>query len=223
MNTTNYWMEQMGESQKPLSARVEERLMEKRLADNEEPSGDDDLSSRPTFYLLKVFYLADPLLPGEKLPSFELEGLDSFDSIKTYSLNDFVGYNTIFYFYQKDFDIETLEMLNMLSKLPSKQLDLKVISISTDSINTHQIWAKTSWNSKFPPITMLSDKVGDFSKLCGIYDAASHTSYNSLFLVDKNRTVQYCAVGGNGSFPLNKNQDFVSLLSSVFTYDKEIN
>ena len=132
---------------------------------------------------------------GDKLPEFNLKGVDSHGAEQVFTNQSFLGKHLIMYFYPKDDTPEcTTESCNfntMLSKIKEKA---NVIGISDDTANSHVAFQQ-KFNLKFP---LLSDTNADFAKKLGLGFARfkltpeefSEATERTTLLVDKNGVVQ---------------------------------
>lgn len=194
----DFWLQQMGEAKKPLSAKVEERLFEKRKVEVLPMSE----SNNQEFLMEHVFRGSNPVLPGEDLPTFVCKGVFQ-GAEREFSSEDFYGQNLLILFYPKNFTEVTADVFDSLHKISSKYIDLKIVTVSTDSLDAHHKWSESLGESA-PPFIMLSDDCGELSKTVGVFDQKKHVSYSSIFLVNKHGIVQYSQVCG-GSLNLFEN------------------
>ncbi len=74
-----------------------------------------------------------------------------------------------------------------------EELDVQVLSVSTDSVFTHKMWNDNELSKmigKDIPFPMLSDQDGSIGKLYGIYDEDSGTETRGRFIIDPDGIVQ---------------------------------
>merc|ERR1712025_262831 len=189
----DFWLQQMGEAKKPLSAKVEERLFEKRKVDVLPMSE----SNNQEFLMEHVFRGSNPVLPGEDLPTFVCKGIFQ-GAEREFSSEDFYGQNLLILFYPKNFIEVTADVFDSLDKISSKYTDLKIVTVSTDSLDAHHKWSE-NFGEIASPFLMLSDDCGELSKTFGVFDQKNHVSYSSIFLVNKQGIVQHSQVCGGSS------------------------
>merc|ERR1712025_1531735 len=107
----DFWLQQMGEAKKPLSAKVEERLFEKRKVDVLPMSE----SNNQEFLMEHVFRGSNPVLPGEELPTFVCKGVIQ-GAGREFSSEDFYGQNLLILFYPKNFTEVSADVFDSLHK-----------------------------------------------------------------------------------------------------------
>jgi len=110
------------------------------------------------------------LIINKKAPDFVCEAYYEGET-KKIRLSDYKGKWVILFFYPADFTFvcptELGDMADKYSKL--KEMDVEVLSISTDTVFTHKSWhdtSKTIGKIKFP---MVADPTGKICKLYGTY------------------------------------------------------
>jgi thioredoxin-dependent peroxiredoxin len=123
---------------------------------------------------------------GEPAPKFSLPAYPE----GTISLDDFRGQkNVILAFYPKD-DTPgcTREMCSFTEDLSNfESADTAVLGISCDSVKSHEAFAG-KYSLKQP---LLADEGGQVGRLYGTVRQGSATASRTLFVIDKNGTVQH--------------------------------
>ena len=74
-----------------------------------------------------------------------------------------------------------------------KELDVEVLSVSTDSIHSHKIWNETELSKMVGndiPFPMVSDQGGKIGSLYEVYDEESGTNVRGRFLIDPEGVIQ---------------------------------
>merc|ERR1719435_621695 len=103
---------------------------------------EDILVTEMKFGLDFVFRMCDPVLPGENVPDFSCKALVG-DGINMVSKSDYKGIFFALIFYPKDFSTVGEDTLSMVADLvASKELNLTVLVVSTDSVETHRAWTE---------------------------------------------------------------------------------
>jgi peroxiredoxin (alkyl hydroperoxide reductase subunit C) len=72
-------------------------------------------------------------------------------------------------------------------------LDVRVLSLSTDSYFTHKIWQEEELSKMVPggvPFPMLSDAGGRIGRVYGVYDEAAGVNVRGRFLIDPDGVIQ---------------------------------
>ena len=196
-------MDKIGEANKPFEARVDD-LLEERRKDEESKSvtvkrPKDDAVDTYAFAKTKmelgidfVFRLADSVLPGEQVPAFLCPGLvgDQEELVTSESL---LGKLTLLLFYPKDLAPDGEACLDMVANLKVQETDLRVVTVSTDSVEVHRAWREGREGGG--PSVMLADRTGHTARSFGVLDTSTHLAFPALFIVDRNSTVQAVEVG----------------------------
>lgn len=132
---------------------------------------------------------------GDKLPEFNLKGVDAKGEEQTFTNQSFLGKHLVIYFYPKDDTPEcTTESCNfntMLSKIKGKA---NIIGISDDTASSH-VGFQRKFNLNFP---LLSDTEAKFAKNLGLGFARfkltpeefSEATERTTLLVDKHGIVR---------------------------------
>jgi len=77
-------------------------------------------------------------------------------------------------------------------------LDTQVVGISTDSIYSHEAWAKSLGGISYP---MLADIHREVVKQYGVYWPDLNACYRAAFVVDKRGVVRFAERYGRGELP----------------------
>lgn len=107
---------------------------------------------------------------GYDAPDFTTKAFVN-DEAKEISLNDYRGKWVILAFYPADFTFICPTELSRFADFYDefKSLDCEVLSISTDTHNTHKAWWDTSLSIKKIKFPMLADPTGKICKSYGTY------------------------------------------------------
>ena len=92
----------------------------------------------------------------------------------------------VLYFYPADFTFVCPTELSDLSQYQDQlqQLNVEIISFSTDSKFTHLAWCKAEQLLKNIKFQMASDPNGEFASFFGVYDAAAGTALRGTFIIN---------------------------------------
>ncbi|MBF7096784.1 redoxin domain-containing protein [Alkalibacter sp. M17DMB] len=74
-----------------------------------------------------------------------------------------------------------------------QELNVEVLSVSTDSVFSHKIWNETELSKmagKDMPFPMVSDQTGAIGKLYGVYDEDAGQNVRGRFLIDPDGIIQ---------------------------------
>lgn len=74
----------------------------------------------------------------------------------------------------------------------------QVMGISTDSIYSHEAWAKSLGGISYP---LLADIHREVAKKCGIWWPDLNANYRATYIVDKQGTVRFVERYGKGEIP----------------------
>ena len=146
------------------------------------------LKTKVQFGLDRVFRLADPVLPGEKMPAFLCPGLLG-EQEELVTSETFAGKSMLIFFYPKDFGEEGEACLDLMANLAvAPELDLELVAISTDRVAVHRVWREG--REAGGPGIMLGDTTGRVARSFGVLNTFTHCAYSALFVVDKQGIVQ---------------------------------
>jgi peroxiredoxin (alkyl hydroperoxide reductase subunit C) len=76
-------------------------------------------------------------------------------------------------------------------------LNVEVLSVSVDSVESHKIWNETELSKMVGhdiPFPMVSDQGGSIGKLYGVYDEAAGVNIRGRFLIDPEGIIQAAEV-----------------------------
>jgi len=76
-------------------------------------------------------------------------------------------------------------------------LNVEVLSVSVDSVESHKIWNETELSKMVGhdiPFPMVSDQGGGIGKLYGVYDEAAGVNIRGRFLIDPEGIIQAAEV-----------------------------
>ena len=227
-------MDKIGEANKPFEARVEDVMEDKRQKEQEQVDDEESAGGKEgmdtgrltpfDFGLDFVFRMSEPVLPGDEVPEFTCNALVG-DSVETVSKADYEGSFVVIIFYPKDFTKEGEDVLNMVADLmASEELNLEVLLISTDSVETHRVWAQSmdGRNGGAPVVPMLGDTTGEVAKIFGVLDTVTHLAYNAMFLIDMNGLVQAVKVYGQGGLAIGGAGEILDLAREAFSDEEEV-
>ncbi|NSW73509.1 thioredoxin-dependent thiol peroxidase [bacterium] len=124
------------------------------------------------------------LLEGKKAPSFEYTNLKG----KKISLDDFLGFKVLIYFYPRDNTpgctkqaCSLRDSMNLL-----KKMNIKVIGVSKDSEKSH-----INFTSKYDlNFDLVSDESKKIIKLYGVLNEKGSASRKSFLLDEKHRILK---------------------------------
>lgn len=78
-----------------------------------------------------------------------------------------------------------------------QELNVEVLSVSTDSVYSHKIWNETELSKmagKDMPFPMVSDQSGEIGKLYEVYDEEAGQNIRGRFLIDPEGIIQACEI-----------------------------
>lgn len=144
---------------------------------------------------------------GHPIPDYEFEALQD-DKVKTVRFSDYQGKKwVILFFYPADFTFvcptELEDLADAYTQL--KDLDVEVISMSTDTVFTHKAWHDTSPSIKKIEFPMGADPAGRIAQAFGTYiesRALDHTedeglSLRGTFIIDPDMIVRAMEIHDN--------------------------
>ncbi|RAL55077.1 hypothetical protein BLD25_05085 [Candidatus Gracilibacteria bacterium GN02-872] len=142
-----------------------------------------------------------------KAPSFNLPFYDpKKDNDGKISLKDLKGKWSVLFFYPADFTFvcptELKDMADQKEKF--KELKVKVLAVSTDTIFSHRAWTKHELLMKDFPYKMLADHTGEISEKYNILDHETGMAARGTFIIDPDLNIKGIEVT---SGPLGRNSD----------------
>ncbi len=125
---------------------------------------------------------------GEEAPGFEAEALVGKD-FKVISSESYQGKWILLFFYPLDFTFvcptELLELNKRYKEF--EELNCQIIGASTDSVYSHQAWAKEIGQFNFP---ILADMTKQISQDYGVLVAEKGIALRGAFLIDPDGVLQ---------------------------------
>lgn len=131
-------------------------------------------------------YVAQAKIDTEA-PSFKAPYYDpKTDSDSTISSDDLKGKWYILFFYPADFTFvcptEMKDMADMQDKFA--EMNVEVLSVSTDSVFSHKAWIKEERLMQNFPYKMIADKNLEMSDVYNVLDEESGMAWRGSFIVD---------------------------------------
>jgi len=131
---------------------------------------------------------------GKPAPDFETSAYANGDIIKL-KLSSYKGKWVVLYFYPADFTFVCPTELTAVARRYEelKELEVEVLSISTDTPFTHKAWQDHELSQMIPgglPYPMLSDPGGRIGTMYGVYDDDSGLNLRGRFLIDPDGIIQ---------------------------------
>ena len=140
--------------------------------------------------------------------------------MKMVTNEDYKGNYFVMVFYPKDFTEVGEDTLNLMADLvANEELSMKVLVISTDSVETHRAWAESREGGA--PVTMLKDRTGEVARTMGVLDTVTHLAYSAMFLVDMEGIVQAVMVAGGGGLGIGGVGDILDIVRESFAVEKK--
>ena len=122
---------------------------------------------------------------NDKAPEFTTKAFYEND-VKEISLKDYKGKWVILFFYPADFTFicptELGELADNHDRL--KELNVEVLSVSTDTAFVHKAWHDNSETIKKIKFPMLADPTGKICKAYGTYIEEEGLSLRGTFIID---------------------------------------
>ncbi|MBD3166202.1 redoxin domain-containing protein [bacterium] len=122
---------------------------------------------------------------------------------KSVKLSDYKGKWVVLFFYPADFTFvcptELVAVAKHYDTLKSKNTE--VLSISTDTHFTHQMWNEVELSKMIEgglPYPMLWDKAGEIGRLYGVYDEEAGMDMRGAFIIDPDGILQSIMVTSPG-------------------------
>ncbi|MBT3816749.1 MAG: redoxin domain-containing protein [Candidatus Magasanikbacteria bacterium] len=120
-----------------------------------------------------------------QLPDMSLE-IYQDNNIKRVNLSDYKGKWLILFFYPADFTFvcptELVEVADMYDKF--KELDVEIMSVSTDTAFVHKAWHDNSPSIAKVNYPMAADPTGRLCRALGTYIEEEGLSYRATIIVD---------------------------------------
>ena len=134
--------------------------------------------------------IAKPIVSvGQTVPNFEMQTYSpSEGQFAKMSLNDLQKQKKwlVLFFYPADFTfVCPTELADLAEKQDAlKQLNVEVVSVSTDTQFAHLAWRNSEKLLCTVGYSMAADPTGAVSKLFGVYDDASGLALRGTFIID---------------------------------------
>lgn len=128
---------------------------------------------------------------GHKIFETTIDVFDKgeFSKIK---LSDLKGKWIVLFFYPADFTFvcptELLEMVELYKDF--QKLGVEIISISTDTLETHKHWKEKSSMIAAIQYPMGSDPHGHLAQKLGVYSEHEHCAFRATIVIDPNGTIR---------------------------------
>ena len=157
---------------------------------------------------------ATPLQIGQKIKDFTFSTYNPVEnSFEEHTLFQYILQKKwcVLYFYPADFTFVCPTELSDLGHYQDQlqQLDVELISVSTDTKFTHLAWCKAEQLLKDVKFQMASDPTGELATFFGVYDAAAGTALRGTFIINPEGVligseINYYNVGRNAAELLRK-------------------
>lgn len=135
---------------------------------------------------------------GQKAPEFEAKAFHE-SKIKNVKLSDYKGKWVVLFFYPGDFTFvcptELGELADNYQKL--RDMDVEVLSLSTDSEWVHAAWREKSDMIKKVHYPMVADPTGKISKSYGVYIWDEGVALRGTFIIDSKGILKAYEVNHN--------------------------
>ncbi|MBT3297698.1 peroxiredoxin [archaeon] len=140
----------------------------------------------------------EPIEINTKAPKFSAEAYQG-GQIKKISLDDYKGKWVVLFFYPADFTfVCPTELGDLADKYEElKNMDVEVISVSTDTVFAHKAWADDSptiAKIKFP---MMADPTGNICRDYGTYIYEEGLSLRGTFIIDPDGILKSLEINDN--------------------------
>jgi len=128
----------------------------------------------------------------------------------------------VLYFYPADFTFVCPTELSDLGQYQDQlqQMNVEIISVSTDTKFSHLAWCKAEQLLKDIKFQMASDPTGELASFFGVYDAAAGTALRGTFIINPEgilvgSEVNYYNVGRNAAELLRKMKAYTYLYGNL--------
>lgn len=122
---------------------------------------------------------------GQTITDYELDAYQG-EQFKKIKLNEYRGKWIVLFFYPADFTFvcptELEELANHYEEL--KNLQVEILSISTDTTFVHKAWHDNSPAIKKIEFPMLADPTGQLAREFGVYIEAEGLARRGTFIID---------------------------------------
>ncbi len=137
--------------------------------------------------------------PGKPAPNFTAEAFHNGEVHKV-SLSDYKGKWVVLFFYPKDFTFVCPTELGALADNYEKlqEMDVEVLSVSTDTAIVHKAWSDTSDTIKKIKFPMIADPTGRICWDYGTYIQEEGIALRGTFLIDPEGVLQTVEIHTDG-------------------------
>lgn len=153
----------------------------------------------------------DCAMVGDKAPIFEAEALVGKD-FKNISSVDYKGKWILLFFYPLDFTFvcptELLELNKRYKEF--EELNCQIVGASTDSVYSHQAWAKEIGQFNFP---ILADMTKQIAADYGVLLDEKGIALRGAFLIDPDGVLQSATIN---NLPVGRNIDEILRVLKAF-------
>lgn len=156
-------------------------------------------------------YSAVPAKVGEEAPMFAAEALVGKE-FKHVSSEDYRGKWILLFFYPMDFTFVCPTELLELSKRHKEfeELNCQIIGVSTDSVYSHQAWAKEIGEFNYP---LLADMTKEIALQYGVLVEEKGVALRGAFLIDPDGVLQSAVIN---NLPVGRNIDELLRVTRAF-------
>ncbi len=140
--------------------------------------------------------------------------------------NDYIaGKWVVFFFYPADFSfVCPTELVDIAEKYDQfRDMDVEILSVSTDSHYVHKAWHDTSDSIKKIEYPMLSDTTGELSRAFGVLIEEQGMAYRGTFVVNPEGKIKLAEIHDNS---IGRNADEllrkITAAQFVATHDGEV-
>lgn len=152
-----------------------------------------------------------PAKVGEEAPLFAAEALVGKE-FKNVSSEDFKGKWVLLFFYPLDFTFvcptELLELNKRYKEFEA--LNCQIVGVSTDSVYSHQAWAKEIGTFNFP---LLADMTKEIALQYGVLVEEKGIALRGAFLIDPDGILQSAMIN---NLPVGRNIDELLRVAHAF-------
>jgi len=135
---------------------------------------------------------------NQQAPNFEVNSYYDND-FKKIKLSDYKGKWVVLFFYPADFTFvcptELAELAGNYDVL--KEMNVEVLSVSTDTEFTHMAWHNSSPSISKINFPMLADPTGNLCKDYGVYIDEEGLALRGTFLIDPDSILKMAEVNNN--------------------------
>lgn len=162
-------------------------------------------------------------LVGKKAPSFKAKAVVEGHIVDSFSLDQFIGKNIVFFFYPLDFTFVCPTELHAFEELKEEfeARNTQVVACSVDSCYSHFAWLNTPkakggiQGISYPLVADLSKSI---SRDYGVLIPEEGISYRGLYLIDREGVVRHQLVN---DLPLGRSVHEVLRLIDALNYFEE--